>query len=74
VVTSNLSALPEVAGDAAMLVNPDSTEELARALRDLTQGEELRRDLASRGADRARLFTWEKAVEQTWDVYRKLLG
>ena len=42
VVTSNRSALPEVAGDAAMLVNPDSTEELARALRDLTQGEELR--------------------------------
>jgi glycosyltransferase involved in cell wall biosynthesis len=74
VVTSNRSALPEVAGDAAMLVNPESTEELARALRDLTQGEELRRALARRGADRARLFTWEKAVAETWNVYRELLG
>jgi glycosyltransferase involved in cell wall biosynthesis len=74
VVTSNRSALPEVAGDAAILVNPESTEELAQSLRDLTQGGELRRSLASRGADRARLFTWEKAVAETWNVYRKLLG
>jgi glycosyltransferase involved in cell wall biosynthesis len=74
VVTSNRSALPEVAGDAAMLVNPESTGELARALQELTQGDELRRELAGRGTDRARLFTWEKAVVQTWDVYRKLLG
>jgi glycosyltransferase involved in cell wall biosynthesis len=74
IVTSNRSALPEVAGDAAMLVNPESTEELRQALRDLTQGEELRRSLASRGADRARLFTWEKAVAETWNIYRKLLG
>ena len=74
VVTSNRSALAEVAGDAAMLVDPESAEELARALRDLTEREELRRELASRGADRARLFTWEKAVEQTWNIYRELLG
>ena len=74
VVTSNRSALPEVAGDAALLVDPESTEELARALRDLTQDEELRSKLASLGRDRTRLFTWEKAVEQTWKVYRELLG
>jgi glycosyltransferase involved in cell wall biosynthesis len=74
VVTSNRSALPEVAGDAAILVDPESTEELAQALRDLTQGEELRRSLAIRGTNRARLFTWEKAVAETWNVYRELLG
>ena len=74
VVTSNRSALPEVAGDAALLVNPESTEELTQALRDLTQGEELRRDVARRGAKRAGLFTWEKAVAETWDVYRTVLG
>ena len=74
VVTSNRSALPEVAGDAAMLVNPENTGELAEALRVLAQGEELRKSLACRGADRARLFTWEKAVSETWNVYRELLG
>jgi glycosyltransferase involved in cell wall biosynthesis len=74
VVTSNRSALPEVAGDAALLVNPESAEELTQALRDLTLGEELRRALALRGVKRAGLFTWEKAVAETWNVYRTVLG
>jgi len=74
VITSNRSALPEVAGDAALLVNPECTDELVQALRDLTQGEELRKNVARRGVDRARLFTWEKAVAETWNVYRELLG
>jgi glycosyltransferase involved in cell wall biosynthesis len=74
VVTSNRSALPEVAGDAALLVNPEDTGELAQALRDLTQNVELRKTLACRGADRARLFTWEKAVAETWNIYRELLA
>jgi glycosyltransferase involved in cell wall biosynthesis len=74
VVTSNRSALPEVAGDAALLVNPESVEELTQALRDLTLGEELRRALALRGVRRAGLFTWEKAVAETWNVYRTVLS
>jgi glycosyltransferase involved in cell wall biosynthesis len=74
VVTSSRSALPEVAGDAAILVNPESTEEMAEVLRTLTQGEALRAALSSRGVERARLFTWEKAVAETWNVYREVLG
>ena len=74
VVTSNRSALPEVAGDAALLVNPESAEELTQALGDLTLGEELRSALALRGVKRAGLFTWEKAVAETWNVYRTVLG
>ena len=74
VLTSNRSALPEVAGDAAVLVNPEDTGELVEGLRNLTEREELRSDLARKGVERARLFTWEKAVAETWDVYRKLLG
>jgi glycosyltransferase involved in cell wall biosynthesis len=74
VVTSNCSALPEVAGDAALLVDPESTESLGAALRLLARKEDLRRDLAGRGMARARLFTWEKAVRETWDVYREVLG
>ena len=73
VVTSARSALPEVAGDAAVLVDPEDAEALGAALRLLAGKEDLRRDLAQRGMARARLFTWEKAARQTWDVYRELL-
>jgi len=74
VVTSARSALPEVAGDAALLVDPGDTESLGMALRQLAGKEDLRRDLAWRGMARARLFTWEKAARETWDVYREVLG
>ena len=74
VVTSNRSALPEVAGEAAIQVEPESVEALGQALRDLTRNEELRRELVQRGTARALLFTWEKAVRETWEVYRKVLS
>jgi glycosyltransferase involved in cell wall biosynthesis len=74
VLTSNRSALPEVAGDAALLVEPDNVDALAVALKELTGNEGLRQDLAQRGLSRARTFTWEKAVRQTWDVYQDLLA
>ena len=74
VIASNRSALPEVAGDAALLVDPDDSEALRQALRELTLNVDLCRELARRGTARARMFTWEKAVRETWDVYRTLLG
>lgn len=74
VLTSNCSALPEVAGDAALLVAPDDTDALTGALQDLTGNTELRRDLAQRGICRVRSFTWEQAVHKTWQAYRELLG
>ena len=74
VVTSNRSALPEVAGDAALLVDPEDTAALAAALCEITGSDSLRAELARRGSARAREFTWEKAVRETWDVYRDLLG
>lgn len=74
VLTSNRSALPEVAGDAALLVDPLQTEELVEALRTLTLDEGLRLDLTRRGTARAALFTWEKAVLETWNAYREILS
>ena len=73
VITSNRSALPEVAGDAALLVDPEDSEAIGQALRDLTLNVDLCRELARRGIARARDFTWEKAVRETWDVYRMCL-
>ena len=73
VITSNRSALPEVAGDAAWLVDPERTESLAQALRELTRNEDARQQLARRGRERAEEFTWDKAARQTWEVYRDVL-
>jgi glycosyltransferase involved in cell wall biosynthesis len=74
VVTSNRSSLPEVAGHAALQVDPESVEALGAALRGLTRNEELRRELVQQGTARALLFSWDKAVCETWEVYRKVLG
>jgi glycosyltransferase involved in cell wall biosynthesis len=73
VITSDRSALAEVAGDAALLVNPESVEELTEALRTMVADTPLREDLARKGLTRAAAFTWPKAVENTWRVYRELL-
>jgi len=74
VVTSNRSALPEVAGNAALLVDPESIEEIGGALALLAGNEDLRADLQNRGVLRASDFSWERAIERTWMVYKSLLG
>jgi glycosyltransferase involved in cell wall biosynthesis len=74
VLTSSRSALPEVAGEAALLVDPEDTGAIIGALQRMTRDEELRARLASLGLERAQGFTWEKAVEQTWNIYLDLLA
>ncbi len=74
VVTSSLSSLPEVAGDAAVLVNPESTEDLAAALTTLWDEEALRSRLVTRGLQRAARFTWANAAHETAAVYEAALA
>jgi len=69
VLTSKVSALPEVAGDAALLVEPTSTEEIADGLARLWIDDRLREQLIQRGVERARQFTWERAAAETAAVY-----
>jgi glycosyltransferase involved in cell wall biosynthesis len=73
VVTSNRSAMPEVAGDAALLVDPTSADELAHALLRLCGDSDLRERLAAEGRRRAAEFSWERAARETLLVYRELL-
>jgi glycosyltransferase involved in cell wall biosynthesis len=63
-----------VAGEAALLADPEDTGALVHALRQLTGDEDLRTQLSQLGMERARLFTWEKAAEETWNVYKELLA
>ncbi len=74
VVCSNTTALPEVAGDAALLVDPTDVDALAAALRRLLADDGLRCDLAARGLARARQFTWEQTARNMVRVYRAVLG
>ena len=74
VLTSNCSALPEVAGDAAMLVDPHDVSAIAGALSCLAGDRDRRALLSKAGAVRARLFAWSRAVEETYSVYRELAG
>lgn len=71
VIASNRSALPEVMGDAGLLVDPLDSAALAGGLKRLSTDEPLRRDLAARGLRRAADFTWEAAVDRTWAIYRE---
>jgi len=72
VVTARASALPEVAGDAALLVDPLDEDELGTALERLASDDALRDQLTHLGLERARSFTWDLAVEKTWQVYQSL--
>lgn len=74
VITSNRSSLPEVAGDAAILVNPEDEEELARAIMRLITDDSLRDSLRKRGLERAKLFTWEDTARKTLKVFDEVAG
>ncbi|HEY7336411.1 MAG TPA: glycosyltransferase family 1 protein [Bryobacteraceae bacterium] len=71
-VVSQRSAMPEVAGDAALLVNPESVEQLADALCRLAGDMQLGYALARGGRERVLQFPWKAAVERTWAAYEEL--
>jgi glycosyltransferase involved in cell wall biosynthesis len=74
VLTSNVSSLPEVAGDAALLVDPYDIEALAAGLRRVAADSALRAALRERGPAQAARYTWERTAELTLAAYKKVLG
>jgi glycosyltransferase involved in cell wall biosynthesis len=68
VVTSDTSSMPEVCGDAAVLVEPQDPDSIADGIRRVVENAALRDDLRRRGLERARQFTWERTAEATWHV------
>jgi glycosyltransferase involved in cell wall biosynthesis len=73
VLTSNLSATAEVAGDAALLVDPLSVEAIRDGLRALLTDEALRRKLAAAGLARSAGFSWRRAADETFTVYERAM-
>lgn len=72
VVTSNISSMPEVGGEAALYVDPNSEEDIKGKIKQVMEDKDLREDLVKRGFIQAKKFSWEKAAEQTAEVYKKL--
>jgi glycosyltransferase involved in cell wall biosynthesis len=74
VVTSNVSALPELVGDAAITVSPESVRQIADGLIRVLTDKALASEMSERGLERSRLFRWEKAAAETVAVYREAAG
>jgi glycosyltransferase involved in cell wall biosynthesis len=73
VITSNISSLPEVAGQAAVLIDPTSIHAISAAISELIDASEKRRTLQLAGRQNAGRFTWRTAAQLTYEVYRSLL-
>ena len=65
VITSNVSAMPEVAGEGAILIDPKNIEEIARAIYKVINNQDLRNELISKGQENVKRFSWEKCAKQT---------
>ena len=74
VVTSNVSSLPEVAGGAALLVDPYDEEAIAASIVRAVNDEALRADLIARGRERARMFSWKQSVQKIHEIYMQVAG
>jgi glycosyltransferase involved in cell wall biosynthesis len=74
VLTSNVTSLPEVAGDAALLVDPLDVDSIVRGMLRLLEEPRLRDAYVRKGLERVKEFTWERTARETLAVYRKTLG
>lgn len=70
VITSKISSIPEITGSAAVLVNPESTTEIAAALKKVLGNKKLREKMGQAGQKQAAKFSWEKSAKQTLKVYQ----
>lgn len=73
VISSNVTSMPEVCGDAALLVNPFQPDDIARAMRTVVTDKALANKLISNGYKRAEIFTWDKSSERLWNCIEKAI-
>ena len=73
VIAASCSSLPEITADSALYFEPDSEDELLKALDRVTEDEKLRSNMIGRGLKRKSGFSWDKTVRDTIEVYKVLL-
>jgi len=74
VITSNTTSMPEVAGDAALLIDPFNQASITQAMRQMATDEMLRKTLIEKGYQRLQCYTWDKAAELLWNCIEKSLN
>lgn len=74
VVTSNLSSMPEVAEDAAILVDPRSPKSIAGAMKDLSIDDELKKSLIQKGFERLKYFSWDISAKKTYKIMKEVVN
>lgn len=73
VITSNVSSIPEIVGDAGILIDPYDSSNLVNALGNLLENDSLKAELIEKGFSRAKLFSWEKTAKNTLSVYKAII-
>ena len=73
VITSNVTSMPEVAGDAALLIDPFSVESIKNALSEIYLNQRLREELITKGSERKKLFNWDISANKFWKIIEKHL-
>ncbi|MEH2232773.1 MAG: glycosyltransferase family 1 protein, partial [Nostoc sp.] len=73
VVSANTSSIPEVAGDAAILIDPSDSVQLAEAILKVISDSQFRQELIIKGRERAKLFSWERTAKETLKAYRAII-
>ncbi len=74
VITSNVSSLPEVVGEAAMIVNPENVFDIARGIREVLEDDALRARMIAAGIERARRFSWGETARKVLAIYEAAAG
>ena len=73
VITSNVTSMPEIAGDSALLIDPFSTESISNAMQRIASDKKLRSSLVEKGNIRKEVFTWDKSAERLWNSMERVL-
>lgn len=73
ILSGDRTSLPEIADDAALYCNPFNVEEITEKLNELASNVNLQNELSLKGIERSKLFSWDKAADQTWDVINSIL-
>jgi glycosyltransferase involved in cell wall biosynthesis len=71
VLTSNVTSLPEVVGDAALIVDPYDVDAIVEGIKRLIGDDNLRKELSQKGLARAKLFSWDRTAELVWSILKE---
>lgn len=74
VITSNVTSMPEVAGDAALFANPYEIESIAGAMQKLVGDQKLREELVEKGFQRVKMFSWDHSADKIWNILEKVMN